>query len=159
MKKFLLYLALAYLALFVQAIFFKGVSPDLVIILVCTYSLKYGYAKGAAYGALTGLIIDTMGGFLLGPNIISKSLAAFLIWMVRGKIYQWSMFANTIMIAFLVIVDILIVYICHEIFLEGSFTTRLWAVFPRELIFTIAASLVAYNLFSLNNDSGLRQDG
>ena len=159
MKNFLLYLALAYLALFVQAIFFKGVSPDLVIILVCTYSLKYGYAKGAAYGALTGLIIDTMGGFLLGPNIISKSLAAFLIWMVRGKIYQWSMFANTIMIAFLVIVDILIVYICHEIFLEGSFTTRLWDIFPRELIFTIAASLAAYNLFSLNNDSGLRQDG
>ena len=159
MKNFLFYLALAYLALSVQSIFFKGVRPDLVIVLVCTYSLKYGYAKGAAYGALTGLIIDTMGGFLLGPNIISKSLAAFLIRMVRGKIFQWSMLVNTIIIVLLVMVDILIVYLCHEIFLQGAFATRLWVILPREIIFTIAASLAAYKLFSLDRDSGLRQDG
>jgi len=159
MKNFLLYLVFAYLALFVQAIFFKGVRPDLVIILVCTYSLKYGYAKGTAYGALTGLIIDTMGGFLLGPNIISKSLVALLIRMVRGKIFQWNMLVNTIMIALLVMVDILIVYLCHEIFLQGSFATRLWVISPKEIVFTIAAALAAYNLFSLDRDSGLREDG
>jgi rod shape-determining protein MreD len=159
MKNFLLYLAFAYLALAVQAIFFKGVRPDFVIVLICCYSLKYGYMKGAAYGALTGLIIDTMGGFILGPNIISKSLVAFLISVVRGKIFQWSMFVNTIMIAFLVMVDIVIVYLCHEIFLQGSFATRLWAISPKEIIFTIAASLAAYKLFSLDRDSGLRQDG
>ncbi len=159
MKNFLLYLAFAYLALSVQAIFFTGVRPDFVIVLVCCYSLKYGYAKGAAYGALTGLIIDTMGGFILGPNIISKSFAVFIIMIVRGKIFQWSMFANTIMVALLVIVDILIVYLCHEIFLEGSFATRLWVISPKEIMFTIAFALVAYNLFSLNSDSGLRQDG
>jgi rod shape-determining protein MreD len=159
MKNFLLYLAFAYLALSVQSIFFTGVRPDFVIVLVCCYSLKYGYAKGAAYGALTGLIIDTMGGFILGPNIISKSLAAFIIMIVRGKIFQWSMFANTIMVALLVIVDILIVYLCYEIFLPGSFATRLWVISPKEIMFTIAFALAAYNLFSLNSDSGLRQDG
>jgi len=159
MKNFLLYLVFAYLALSVQAMFFKGIRPDLVIILVCTYSLKYGYAKGAAYGAFTGLIIDTMGGFILGPNIISKSLAALLIRMVRGNIFQWSMLVNTIMIALLVMFDILIVYLCHEIFLQGSFATRLWVISPKEIIFTIAAALAAYNLFSLDRDSGLREDG
>jgi len=159
MKKFLLYLAFAYLALSVQALFFKGVRPDFVIVLVCCYSLKYGYVKGAVYGALTGLIIDAMGGFMIGPNIISKSFAVFLISIVRGKIFQWSMFANTIMIALLVMVDILIVYLCHEVFLQGSFTTRLWVISPKEIMFTIAFALVAYNLFSLNSDSGLRQDG
>jgi len=156
MKNFLLYLAFAYLALSVQGIFFKGVRPDFVIVLVCSYSLKYGYAKGAAYGALTGLIIDTMGGFILGPHIISKSLAAFLIKIVRSKIFQWSMFVNTLMIAFLVMVDILIVYICHEIFLQGSFATRFWVISPREIFFTIAAALAAYKLFNLDRDSGLR---
>lgn len=159
MKDFLLYLAFAYLALSVQAIFFKGVGPDLVIVLVCCYSLKYGYAKGAAYGALTGLIIDTMGGFILGPNIISKSLAAFLIRMVRSRIFQWNMFVNTIMIALLAVIDILIVYLCHEIFLQGSFAVRLWVILPKEILFTIAAALAAYNLFSLNRDSGLREEG
>ena len=153
MKNFLLYLVFAYLALSVQAMFFQGIRPDFVIILVCTYSLKYGYAKGAAYGALTGLIIDTMGGFLLGPNIISKSIAALVIRMVRGKIFQWSMLVNTIMIALLVMVDILIVYLCHEIFLQGSFLTRLLVISPKEITFTIAAALAAYNLFSLDRDS------
>lgn len=159
MKNFLLYLVFAYLALSVQALFFMGVRPDFVIVLVCTYALKYGYAKGAAYGALTGLIIDTMGGFILGPNIISKSLAALLIRMVRGKIFQWNMLVHTIIIALIVMVDILIVYLCHEIFLQGSFATRLWAISPKEIIFTIAAALAAYNLFSLDRDSGLREDG
>lgn len=159
MMKFLLYLAFAYVALTVQAIFFTGVRPDFVIVLVCIYSLKYGYAKGAAYGALTGLLIDTMSGFILGPHIISKSLAAFLIRMVRGKIFQWNMFVNTIMIALLVMVDIFVVYLCHEIFLQGSFGTRLWVISPKDIMFTIAAAVAAYNLFSLDKDSGLREDG
>ncbi|GBE03161.1 hypothetical protein BMS3Abin09_00070 [bacterium BMS3Abin09] len=158
MKNFLLYLVFAYLALSVQAIFFKGIGPDFVIVLVCCYSLKYGYAKGTAYGALTGLIIDTMGGFILGPNIISKSLAAFLIRMVRGKIFEWNMFVNTIMIALLAVIDMLIVYLCHEMFLQGSFATRLWVILPKEIIFTIAAALAAYKLFSLDRDSGLREE-
>ena len=158
MKTFILYLAFAFLALSVQGIFFKGVKPDLVIVLVCCYALKYGYAKGAAYGALTGLIIDTMGGFILGPNIISKSLAAFLIKMVRSRLFEWNMLVNTIMIAILVIVDILIVYLCHEIFLQGSYSARFWGILPKELIFTIAAAIAAYNLFSLNRDSGLREE-
>lgn len=159
MKKFLLYLVFAYIALSVQAIFFKGVKPDFVIVLVCCYSLKYGYTKGAAYGALAGLLIDTTSGFILGPNIISKSLSAVLIRMVRGKIFQWSMLINTIIIALLVVIDILIVYLCHEIFLQGSFATRLWVITPKEIMFTIAAALAAYNLFNLDKDSGLREDG
>lgn len=159
MKNFLLYLAFAYIALSVQAIFFKGIGPDFVIVLVCIYSLKYGYAKGAAYGALTGLIIDTMGGFILGPNIISKSLAAFLIKMVRGSIFQWNMLVNTIVVAILAMIDILIIYLCHEIFLQGSFATRLWVISSKEIMFTIVAALAAYKLFNLDMDSGLREDG
>jgi rod shape-determining protein MreD len=158
MKKFLLYLAFAYIALAAQAMFFKGIRPDFVIVLVCCYSLKYGYAKGAAYGALTGLLIDTTSGFILGPNIISKSLAAFIIRMVRGKIFEWNMLVNTIMIAFIVTVDILLIYICHEIFLQGAFANRLWDISVKEIIFTIVAALAAYNLFNLNRESGLRQD-
>ena len=89
MKKFLLYLFLAYVALSVQAIFFENVKPDLVLILVCFYAVRHGQLKGVAYGALTGLLIDTAGGFILGPHIVSKSLAAFLIRSVRENIFQW----------------------------------------------------------------------
>ena len=61
MKKFLLYLVFAYLALSVQAIFFKGIKPDLILVLVCFYALGHDHLKGVAYGALTGLLIDTAG--------------------------------------------------------------------------------------------------
>lgn len=157
MKKFLLYLIFAYIALTVQALFFKGVRPDFVIVLVCSYSLKYGYGKGAAYGALAGLLIDTAGGFMLGPNIISKSLAAVLIKTVRSKIFEWNMLVNTIMVALLTVIDILIVYLCHELFLGGSFSMRLWEISAKDIFFTVVAALFAYNLFSLNKDSGLRE--
>lgn len=158
MKHFLIYLLFAYLAVAFQAMFFAGVRPDLVIVLVCCYSLKYGYTKGAVYGALAGLLIDTAGGFMLGPNIISKSLAALLIKMIRSRIFEWSMLVNTIVIALLTMIDILIVYLCHEMFLDGSFAGMLWAVSAKEIFFTVVAALFAYNLFSLNKESGLREE-
>ncbi len=116
MKKFLLYLLFTYIALSVQAIFFKGIKPDFVLVLVCFYSLKYGHAKGVAYGALSGLIIDVATGFIIGPNIVSKSVAAFLIGSVREKLFNWNIVTNTLLIAILSITDILIVYICHKTF-------------------------------------------
>ena len=146
MKKFLIYLAVAYLALNVQAVFFKGIKPDFVLVLVCFYSLRHGELRGIAYGALTGLLIDTAGGIILGPHIVSKSLAAFLVRAVREKMFQWNIFINTLLIAILSIVDIFVVYICLEVFSGVPLDNMPLKIFVMQVIYTIVASLAAYKI-------------
>ncbi len=154
MKKFLLYLAVAYLAVSVQAVFFRGVKPDFVLVLVCFYSLKHGGLKGAGYGALTGLLIDTVNGFVLGPHILGKSLAAFLVRAVRENIFQWNIVINTLAVTVLSVVNIFIVYICLETFAKISFVNRPWSVSAREVVYTIAASLALYAFFRPERENG-----
>ena len=152
MKKLLLYLIFAYIALSSQAIFFKGVKPDFVLVLVCFYSLKYGQLKGVIYGALTGLLIDTAGGFILGPHIISKSLAAFLIRSVKENIFHWNVMINTLMIAILSIVDILVVYLCIEVFSGISLDNMPWKIYIMGIIYTVVASLAGYAFLKPEKD-------
>ncbi len=155
MKKFLLYLFFAYVALSVQGIFFESVKPDFVLVLVCFYALKYGHVKGVAYGALSGLIIDAASGFILGPNIISKSVAAFLARSVRENIFNWNIVTNTLVIAILSVVDILIVYICHKTFTGISFLNRPWRTSLLEIVLTTVAAFILYGFFNPEKDDVL----
>ncbi len=154
MKKILLYLAFAYLALSLQALFFRGVKPDLALILVCFFSLKHGGLKGVTYGALTGMLIDTVNGFILGPHILSKSLAAFLIRAVRDNIFQWNILINTLAVAAMSVVNIFIVYICLETFAKISFVNRPWSISAGEVAYTVAASLALYAFFRPEQENG-----
>lgn len=154
MKKFLLYLFFAYIALTVQAVFFRNVKPDFVLILVCFYSVRHGQLKGVAYGALTGLIIDMAGGVILGPHIVSKSLAAFLIRSVREKIFQWNIVISTLMIAVLSVIDFFIVYICLEFFSGISPVNIPWNIYVMGIVYTVAASLIIYGFFKPEKDNG-----
>ena len=151
MNKFLLYIFFAYLTLSLQAIFFRGIKPDFMLVLVCFYSLRYGQARGITYGALTGLLIDTASGFIIGPNIISKSLAGFLTAMLKENIFQWNITVNTILITILSIMDIFIVSICFETFSKMSFHNRPWGISVMGAIYTIIAALVLYPLFNKKN--------
>lgn len=145
---FLLYIFFAYLALALQAIFFKGIKPDFVLVLVCFYSFKYGQARGTTYGALAGLLMDTASGFIIGPNIISKVLAALLIAKLRENIFQWNITVNTVVLTILSIMDVFIVYICFETFSKMSFSNRPWGISVMGVIYTIIAALALYPLFN-----------
>ena len=147
MKNFLIYLALAYIAMTIQAVIFKGIKPDFVLLIVCFYSLRYGHVKGSIYGALTGFLIDTASGFILGPNIISKAFAGFFVRSVRETVYQWNILVNTLTIIFLSVANVFLVYICLETFSKISFVNRSWNISVIEIMYTILASLPLYVLF------------
>ena len=148
MSTFLLYIFFAYLTLTLQAVFFKGIKPDFVLVLVCFYSFRYGQAGGITYGVFAGLLMDAASGFIIGPNLISKALAGFLTATLKENIFQWNRTVNTILIALLSIVDILIVYICFETFLKMSFHNRPWGISIMGVIYTIIAAFVLYPVFN-----------
>lgn len=152
MKQFLVYFVLANLALTVQSIFFKGTKPDFVLVLICSYALRFGQFRGMTYGAVTGLLLDTLSGFIIGPNIISKSLAGFLIGTIRENLFKWNLIANTLVVAIFSVIDILLVYICLETFSNISFANRSWEISTMQIIYTIIASMILYPVLNTEKD-------
>lgn len=148
MKKLAIYIFLAYAALALQSVFFHGIKPDLALVLVYFCSVKYGQTKGVAYGAFTGLLIDAAGGFILGPNIVSKSLAAFFANAIKENLFQWNIFICTLLIAIISLFDIIVVYICLETFSKVSFADRPWSISVIEVVYTILTAMIIYPLYT-----------
>ncbi len=153
MKTFSEYLLFAYLALAAQAIFFKGTKPDFILIIVCFYALRHGQVKGVVYGAVTGLLLDTVSGVVLGPNIISKSIAGLLISTIRSRVFQWNLLVNTLVVALLSVADIFLVYICLETFSEVSFVNRSWGISGVQIIYTTISAVILYAVFNPMKDN------
>jgi rod shape-determining protein MreD len=144
MKIFSFYFLLALLALSIQATLLKGTKPDFIFILVYLYSLRYGQMKGMAYGALTGLLIDSTSGFILGPNIISKTFIGYIVPSVKQKLFQWNVIISTVMIAIFSIFDIFVVYVSLETFADISFINRAWKVSIMQVVYTAMIGIIFY---------------
>jgi rod shape-determining protein MreD len=132
----------------IQAVFFQGARPDIVIVLVCIFTLKYGQGRGVALGAIAGLLIDTANGVILGPNILSKAMVAFLTWTIKDNLFQWNAFINALVVTILSVVDIFLIFIILEIFSKASFLNRSWEISLIQVIYTLIASIVLYPLLT-----------
>lgn len=154
MMAFILYILFALLAISVQAtLLHKITRPDLIIILVCFYSVKHGQIKGLAYGALTGLLIDAASGFILGPNILSKALTGFFASFLRQKLFQWNALICAAMIGIFSFADILLVYLCLNTFADISFINRPVQSLLMQVVYTTLAGLVLYPLLNPERES------
>lgn len=144
MRAFIIYIAIAIIAISLQSTIFPHIKPDLALILVCFYSLREGEIKGMALGAVTGLLIDSVSGFIIGPNILSKSITGFLFNFIRQKFFFWNVFLNTLLIAIFSIVDMLIVRISLEAFLGLSFSPRVLEMAVMTVLYTSTVGLISY---------------
>lgn len=144
MRVFIIYSIIAMIAVSLQSTIFPNVRPDLALILVCFYSLREGDMKGMVFGALVGLLIDSASGSLIGPNILSKSIAGFFFNIIRQKFFFWNVLLNTVLIAIFSIIDILIVRISLEVFLGISFSSMALEITIVAILYTTIAGLIAY---------------
>ncbi len=92
---------LPFLALFLQTTFFRtipfrGVIPDLLLILVIFYAIFNGASKGAVYGVACGLWEDLYLGRIIGVNAISKGLTAFILGRMKGNVFQDNILVGVI---------------------------------------------------------------
>jgi len=148
MKLFFIYIILAYLAAAMQGLFFHGIKPDLILVLVCFYSTMERQTHYAAYGALTGLMLDVASGFVIGPNLLSKVIVAYLARKVRENLFQWNIIIITCMIAILSVVDIVVTYAILETFTAMSFVNRSWSLSVMGTVYTGISAVLLYLLFN-----------
>lgn len=144
MISLIIYIILAFGVLSFEAVFAPSLSPDIILVLVCFYSLRYGRLRGVAYASICGLILDGIQGILIGPNILSKSIAAYYIRTVRENVIQWSVFIHLIIMTLLSIVNIIIVRFSLEYFSGLSSSYNAMSISVKETILTVITSLILY---------------
>lgn len=147
MMPFIHYFTLSVIGMSLQSLLFTGVKPDIVIILVCFYTLRYGQFRGVVFAGTAGIVLDSASGFILGPNIVSKATSAFLVGVVRRKIFFWNRVINSLVVTVVTLLDILLVRICLEVFTDISYSNRMNTMSVIQIVLTIVMSLIIYPLF------------
>ncbi|MFA4925015.1 MAG: rod shape-determining protein MreD [Ignavibacteriaceae bacterium] len=56
----------------------NGIVPDLILILLVFYTLKYGQLYGIILGFILGALTDFSTGSILGSSMFAKTLSAFI---------------------------------------------------------------------------------
>ena len=97
MKIFFCWLAFVCGLYVLQASFFplvayNGVSPDLVILLVVSFSFLKGQRMGVFMGFMVGLLQDLASGTFFGTNIFSKMLIGYLGGVFANRVFREQVF-------------------------------------------------------------------
>jgi len=111
----------------------NGMVPDLILVLLVFYTLKFGQLYGIILGFILGAITDLSTGSILGSAMFSKTLSAF----IAGYFYNENLAATIV-----------------------KSPMFLGIVFLAGLVNAIAFSLIAnfnlnMNIFSLLIDQGI----
>jgi rod shape-determining protein MreD len=146
MKNLTIYIILAYFALMVQSLLFGNTKPDCILVLVCFFAVRNGMTSSVFYGSFCGLLLDMTSGFMIGPNMISKSTASLLTRAIRNNLLEWSGVVNIVVIAVMSILDVVIVYSSYEIFSMVSFSKRSWDGIIWHVLFTAVAGFILYSV-------------
>lgn len=56
-----------------------AIIPNLTIILIVTFTLKYGQFYGTVFGAVTGLVFDLISGGALGSAMFASTISGFIV--------------------------------------------------------------------------------
>lgn len=155
MRAFLLYLLLALFAIALQGTLLSGgTKPDFVLIFVIFYALKQGQLRGVVYGALTGLLIDSANGLILGPNILSKALIGYSVPFFRKKLFEWNSIVSAFFILVFSLFDLFLNYLCFTTFRGMPILSGAVKIAVLHIIATTVAGLFLY--FPLHPERGQR---
>lgn len=93
-----------------------GVTPDMTVVVAYYLGIKVGAAKGMALGSIIGIIEDSVGGSILGPNLMGKGMVGFLASFSSGSLFRWTPLLGMISIFVLTLMDGGVVYLSRSIF-------------------------------------------
>lgn len=66
----------------------KGVYPDLLMVIVVSYSLLSGKEKGMGIGFFAGLLQDLAFGNIFGINTLAKMAVGYIFGLAERKVFK-----------------------------------------------------------------------
>lgn len=113
----------------------RGVTPNMVLIIVVYYALSKTPAKSQFYGFCFGILEDCLSGSILGMNAVSKTIIGFLGGYVRRQILISNIFIQAVIIFFASAVDGHLIYLYMRIFGDKSpYLVRLKTIIVPETV-------------------------
>lgn len=67
---------------------FNGITPDILLVLVVSYGLLFGWEVGLAAGVIGGLLTDLTAGRFIGLHILSLGLVGLIAGLVEEKVFK-----------------------------------------------------------------------
>ncbi len=116
--KYLVALAVVYLALFLQGtISVLGISPNLTALLAFYAGMRYGQTSGLLAGIAIGALEDWISSSIIGPNLLGKGMIGyFSSFFVSGGLLRWTPILGIIVAFILTSVDNFVVFMSNSMF-------------------------------------------
>lgn len=93
-----------------------GISPDLTATVVYYIGINSSSNRATLLGSIIGIIEDSLGGGMLGPNLLGKGMVGFFSPFVSGRPFRWTPLLGMVSIFILTVTDSLVVYLSKAIF-------------------------------------------
>lgn len=84
-----------------------GLHVDLTLLVVVYFSLFWGGYRALYLGFVTGLLQDALSSEVLGLNALSKSLTAFVVYMLSRNVQTGSLMAQGLFTSLAILLDTL----------------------------------------------------
>lgn len=136
MKKILFILIIFAAFLLESRITIFGAPPNFTLAVVYYYGFNKGETKGLLFGALIGLIADSLVGSIIGPNLLSKGIVGFLSAFIPSLFLRWTSLLGMISISIMTILDGLIVFSSRSLFQTMPTTI------PKAMFIILIAALI-----------------
>jgi len=135
MKSFIIFLGVVLAFLLQTKISFLGVSPDLTAAVAYYFGITGGSTKGVLFGSLIGVIEDSVGGNILGPNLLGKGMVGFFSSFMSGSLFRWTPFLGVVSLVILTLTDGSIILLSRAIFdaMPTSMSSGIFTLFMQGL--------------------------
>lgn len=107
---------------------FFGVSPDLTAVVAYYLGIKGGAVRGICLGSLIGTIEDSVGGIILGPNLLGKGLVGFCSSFMSGSLFRWTPLLGMFSLFVLTVSDGVVVALSRAIFESAPSSLTRWGL-------------------------------
>jgi rod shape-determining protein MreD len=94
-----------------------AVNPNLTVLPVYFFGIRFGRTKGLLSGVLIGALQDSLTSGMLGPHMLAKGIVGFLsASFISGNLLIWTPFLGTVAAALLTFADSTAVFFSLSLF-------------------------------------------
>jgi rod shape-determining protein MreD len=132
---------------FLPVISIAGIKPDLLMIALFFFSLKYGVTPGLFVGFFLGLAQDLYAPAILGQNALTKTVIGAFVGLFNERMMRTDLLIKTILLLVTFLLHDILFMIIQIIKLAGPvsvlFTDLFTKTLPRALYSLAVAALIS----------------
>jgi len=130
---------------------YHGIYPDLLLIIVVSYSLLSGKENGVGMGFCSGLFQDLVSGSIFGINTLSKLAIGYLFGLAERKVFKEHVLLPVVATALATVLNGLVVLMVlfilgYKVDIVSAFINNIVPLVSYNVIISIPVHHIVYRL-------------